>query len=128
MSMSRTLVLVSSMWPLACGGSDSAGPPGAGADSGTEREAAARPPPVDDAGTDAALDPVSDAALPEDASIDVNDAATACNALDDGVAPVASTTQLAQAAPAPKGGTIADGLYVLTSVNTYTGVGGATGK
>jgi hypothetical protein len=50
----------------------------------------------------------------------------ACNTLtNDGQALV--ETQSASAPPAPTGGTIADGHYVLTGYTLYTGAGGTTG-
>jgi hypothetical protein len=53
--------------------------------------------------------------------------ATACNDLVDN-APTVTATKVAAAAPAPAGGTIANGMYALTALTAYTGVGGSTGS
>ena len=52
--------------------------------------------------------------------------AAACNALDLTGAPTVTPASVAQAAPTPAGGTIADGIYYQTAEITYTGVGGST--
>lgn len=49
-----------------------------------------------------------------------------CNALVNGATAV-TANQVASVAPPVTGGPIADGIYFLTSITIYTGVGGATG-
>lgn len=51
----------------------------------------------------------------------------ACNNLVND-APTVTATEIATAAPTPAGGTIADGMYALTALTAYTGVGGQTGN
>jgi hypothetical protein len=50
----------------------------------------------------------------------------ACNDLVDDAPTVVAMT-VAETAPSPAGGTIADGTYALTAMNAYSGAGGATG-
>lgn len=50
-----------------------------------------------------------------------------CNALSLGAAPTVVVTRVAAAVPTFTGGTIANGLYYLTSLAIHTGPGGATG-
>jgi hypothetical protein len=50
----------------------------------------------------------------------------ACNTLTQIATPV-QPQQVAEALPAPTGGAIPDGTYVITAITVYTGVGGATG-
>jgi hypothetical protein len=49
-----------------------------------------------------------------------------CNDLVDDTPTVAAMT-VAEAAPSPMGGTIADGMYALTAMTAYAGPGGSTG-
>ena len=55
-----------------------------------------------------------------------SDAVSACNTLANDGQPIAKA-QVATAPPAPAGGAVADGHYVLTGYTLYTGAGGATG-
>jgi hypothetical protein len=93
-------------------------PDGGGADAGAPPADAA---PAADAALDATppVDGAPDAAPPADAAV-------ACNTVPNGGATV-TLVRVPQAPPAPTGGTIADGTYVLTSLVQYTGPGGASG-
>jgi hypothetical protein len=53
--------------------------------------------------------------------------AAPCNTLDFSAAPSVTPQKVAQAAPAPSGGSISPGVYYQTSETIYTGNGGPTG-
>lgn len=78
--------------------------------------------------TDAVTDSGADAVGSDTGAGDTSpgDTAGACNALAN-VADVVTTQQVAEALPSLKGGSVAEGTYVVTAVTAYTGPGGATG-
>src|SRR5438105_4320992 len=124
------LLLAAALGAGACStsSSDNGGPPAdaAAADSPSGSDAPAVLPtdgatPTDAPATDGAT-PV-DAAKPVDAGVD---AAHACNSLVNSATSI-TITQVASNPPTATGGTIADGVYTMTSAVFYTGPGGATG-
>lgn len=85
--------------------------------------------PSDSAVADSGADAVaSDTGVADTRTSDgsAGDTAGACNALAN-VAEVVTTQQVAEALPSLKGGSVAEGTYVVTAVTAYTGPGGATG-
>jgi hypothetical protein len=71
-------------------------------------------------GTDAGEPP------PDAGPIIAPDAAGTCKVVDNVAAPI-EVMRVAEAMPAPLGGTLPDGTYHLTAMRIYTGPGGATG-
>jgi hypothetical protein len=89
------------------------------------------PPPADDSGAGDTSAPSEDASAPSEGGADVGvdahgDAPPECNKLANLGSPVPGNL-VANAAPAPTGGTLVDGTYVLTKYQVYTGPGGQSG-
>ncbi|MBX3204736.1 MAG: hypothetical protein KF764_06690 [Labilithrix sp.] len=112
------MTLLAGAATAACSSSDDAGP--AGGPSSRET-----PEPPDDAADGAAAP-----ADPPDAATDRSDAGDAggrCNLLEN-VASDVPVVRVADDAPAPAGGTIASGTYIVTAATEYTGAAGSSGE
>src|SRR5262249_52661948 len=106
----RALALLLLVAPVACSSTSSAPPAG---------DAMGPAAPADDSGEQVG----PDSSL---ADADAAHEAGGCNALVNVGAPV-SGTLVAAAPPTANGGSVADGTYVLTKYQVYTGAGGPTG-
>ncbi|MBK7401199.1 MAG: hypothetical protein IPJ34_34325 [Myxococcales bacterium] len=107
---------------VGCGSSET---PVAADDTGSLVDAVGDGP--SDTTADAVTDSGADAAGSDTSAGDTStsDTAGACNALAN-AADVVTTQQVAEALPSLKGGSVAEGTYVVTAVTAYTGPG-ATG-